>query len=667
MVGGRHERWLSAALVVSVLTSVVPVLVAGIRATRKDWLPVGDPGFIAMQAHEAISTDPPLLGMPSSATPDPDEAILHHPGPLQFDLLALPTQVLGRGAGVALTTALLNVAAIVALIWLVRRTFGRLEAVVAAMLSALLVWSMGSEVLYDPWPTHTTVLPSALFLVAAWCALAGQPWALPVLVLAGSYAAQTHLAYSVLVPGIAAITGGVLLARYLRHRRSATVRDPNDSGWPAKRARTRRVAAVTSLVALACWAKPLAQQLAHGSDGNLIALARDASGEGPNPSLGGTLRAVGGVFALPPAWLPPSFRRPPFMLDGSGPPAVLALAGLAALGALLGVLGWRAQRRGATGVAAGTALAGAAVLLGLVTVMKVPTEYMGLSPVYIRWLWGLGMVVWLVIGVAFIDELRQSKLVRTTRPGSPSLHSVRVAAGCSVVAVLAGLAAIPAADNGSVTRWWAVDAMHDIDDDLIDAVGALDQPMVLELEYSWTSIFLGPALAGRLQDEGIPFVTSNRVIGEQMGAGRYAAPDELVSGTRLRLRQGPEAPEEDERALLSWQSLTDEEQEELDELSSELAAAIGQHGVTPTTLGASILDMFDLEHIQAELHEWQNDPEALLASSRLWKMVRDDVGVEAHRKLIDDSAYPPGLLDRWAELAERRDLANFTLYAVEIS
>ena len=72
--------------------------------------------------------------------------------------------------------------------------------------------------LYDPWSQYAPLLPFALFVVAVWCAVAGDLVALPIMVVAGSYALQTHLSYSLLVPGLA----GFALVAVRGERRPAT-------------------------------------------------------------------------------------------------------------------------------------------------------------------------------------------------------------------------------------------------------------------------------------------------------------------------------------------------------------------------------------------------------------------------------------------------------------
>src|SRR4029453_7116670 len=193
--------------------AVVPILVAVVRTLWRGWAPYGDDALFSVRAWDVLSRNVPLLGTASSGTGRVTERAINHPGPLQLDLLALPVRTLGHATGTAVGQALINVVALGLLAWLVHRLLGRLATTVAIAGCALLVWSMGSEVLYRPWGPYAVVLPFALYLVAVWASLAGDRVALMVPGGAGSYCLQTNLAYALLVPGLAAL---VVAATVLR-------------------------------------------------------------------------------------------------------------------------------------------------------------------------------------------------------------------------------------------------------------------------------------------------------------------------------------------------------------------------------------------------------------------------------------------------------------------
>jgi hypothetical protein len=139
--------------------------------------------------------------------------------------------------------ALINAVAVELMAWLVHRLLGRVVATVAMAGCALLVWSMGSEVLYRPWGPYAVVLPFTLYLVAVWGSVAGDRVALVVAVVAGSYCVQTNLAYALLVPGLAALAAGATVFRLLPRG------DTSAAGAAARRATARGAAvAVAALV-----------------------------------------------------------------------------------------------------------------------------------------------------------------------------------------------------------------------------------------------------------------------------------------------------------------------------------------------------------------------------------------------------------------------------------
>src|SRR6202035_4417564 len=100
----------------------------------------------------------PLIGLDSSVSLT-TSTTLHHPGPLQFDLLALPVKLFGGAPGTALGTGLINVAAIVGIAIFAARRGGPLLGTLAMAMTAGLCWTMGSEALFEPWQPLSLLLP----------------------------------------------------------------------------------------------------------------------------------------------------------------------------------------------------------------------------------------------------------------------------------------------------------------------------------------------------------------------------------------------------------------------------------------------------------------------------------------------------------------------------
>jgi hypothetical protein len=643
----RRQPRESLPLLVAVVAVIVPVLVATVRGASQGWIPTGDDGYTALRAWDVFSAHPPLRGSISSLSGAVGRNIFH-PGTLQYDVLAVPMRLFGRGWGVAIGIALTKVLSIVGIAWLLRRRLGVVPATIAVAAVGLLVLSMGSERLYDPWHTHAGLLPFALFLVAVWCVVAGDPVALVPMVIAGSYVTQSHLSFAVPVAGVVAFAV-VAVAFRLWHWR----RDPAEAErWPERRGRALRWAAITVAVTVVSWAQPLWQQVTNPRRGNLVELVRASTVDLPKPALADVTRAYGGTVALPPWWLPPSFGSPAFAPDGSGPPLLLASAGLVSLVALLTVLGRRAWQRGAIPIAAGAAVSVAALVVGAVTLWRLPV-LVGLTVFYLRWMWPLAMVVWTVVVVAFVDEWQQRRPGRSGR--------VWVARGAATVAVVAGLAALPTVNNTPPNPDWTVVAVDSLASQVIEATEG-EETVVVSLQIDWPTIFTGPPLLGELQQAGVPLRIGDPVTLAQ--AGNHYRPRPGESGVELMVRGGAVDPQEGESVVASWSGLTAAEAAELDRLGDRIAEVIADDGLMLAPDAEASFDELDMTADLAALRDAPADPDELLAGPSLWQAVVGGPSEYAGHPLVDEEPFGSGVLERWAELAEKHELAQVAVYAL---
>ena len=237
------------------VTSVLVVIVT-VRGILRGFEPVTDNGLFELRAWDVLTADHPLLGTWSSASVSSNVDV-NHPGPLLFDWFALPVRVFGGATGLAVGSALLTLVAIWVSVLTARRLGGRSAALAVAVAVAVLCWSMGSELLFDPWPPNLLVLPFFAFLVTIWAVAVGWSWGLVLAVAIGSLCMQSHLSYLFIVPGLL-VAGVVALAVTFGHGRWATHRRP---------------LLVSAAVGLLAWAQPLWEQLTGGSDGNIAMLA----------------------------------------------------------------------------------------------------------------------------------------------------------------------------------------------------------------------------------------------------------------------------------------------------------------------------------------------------------------------------------------------------------
>ncbi|MCI3949067.1 MAG: hypothetical protein K0R11_1001 [Acidimicrobiales bacterium] len=402
-------------VVAAAALAVVPVVVAAVRALADGWFPVGDNALFVIRARDVFGGELPLLGTWSSASLTLGFD-LNHPGPLLFDLLAVPVRLLPHGRGVAIGIVLLDIAMVTGTIAAAWRRGGPVLGSAAAVVAAALCWSMGSEVLLEPWNPHSMVLPFLFLLVLVWSLVDGDVVLLPVAVAVASLLVQTHLSYGLLVPALLALgLAGLVLAMRRRRRE-----DP--LAWPALRRRAVRSALLAGVVAVLCSAQPVAEQLFGTGRGNLSRLAESGTGTSGVVGWGTAVRLVGDVLGNPPWWLRPSFattwRAEP---ERNGLPAEgvdllgfrPALAGLVLVVLALCACAVLATRRRDRTALAALVVAGAAVVLALGSAARVPLSELGddytLAPHQYRWLWSIAAFATLAGAAAVLRALTRDE------------------------------------------------------------------------------------------------------------------------------------------------------------------------------------------------------------------------------------------------------------------
>jgi hypothetical protein len=388
----RDRMNLLAALCVG--AAVLPVIVAATRAIAGDWRAIGDNAYFAIRAADVFTEHHPLLGSWTSASLAIGFGV-NNPGPLFFDVLALPVRIGGRDAGLVVGTALVNVASILGIAAIARRQAGA-PAVVAAMAAATgLGWAMGSELLIEPWQPHSLLYPFLCFLFMVWALACGDLVMLPWAVGLGSYIAQTHVGYALLVPALGGLGLAVAAARLRRSRRL------DAPGWPARRRRASRDVAVAAIVAVVCWAQPVVEQLFGEGPGNLGRLASSVGDAGATVGFRDAPRYVATLLALPPWWGRPSMSEQ--LVPGDTLPSLgSSLLGLSVVAVLLAVLLRRARHR-ADWPVVWLALTGiavvAAALLGAATM---PIGIFNVASHQMRWLWPAAAFVTFAIVMAAV-------------------------------------------------------------------------------------------------------------------------------------------------------------------------------------------------------------------------------------------------------------------------
>lgn len=529
---GPIERWAARASVIAVTATI---LLAGVRGALDGWYPIGDNALLTLRSRDVLTSHHPWLGTWTSASLSVGTPI-NNPGPLQFDLLA-PFAKLDPAAGMAVGVAVLNALAVVLAAVFAQRIGGPRLTALTMVAAGGLAWSMGSELLFDPWQPHSLLLPFLALLVLSVATAAGDLTALPWAVAVGSVIVQTHLSYAVLVPGIL-FAGLAWAALRLRRRNAAIERQ-------ALRRRWGRSIGVAFLVGLLCWAQPIWEQV--GRDGNLVTVATNAGGGDDAVGLRSGVRLAGSVIGDPSGWLRPSFEDR-FAPDPAGVAVVPAGApladvralgtaslSLAAIAALLGASAWMARRREDGAGAAVAVVVGVAVVLALATAASLPvSEALGIAPHQLRFLWPIAAVAAVLPLAALLPRHRAVTVVS------------------AAVAVVLAVATVPAmnAEAGPSADVAARPVVAEVVDQ-VEAWAAANPDRVLYFDgrsVPFAEPFSGPLLL-ELQRHGIAFEVDDE-FSYQVGP-RRRGPGQATDQVRIAIGAGVAVPPGAERVAVA--------------------------------------------------------------------------------------------------------------------
>lgn len=534
----RRAGWQAIAAA----TSLVIALSAG-RGIARGYEPIGDNALIELRGRDVLTGDHPWLGTWSSASISAGIDV-NHPGPLIFDLVALPVRVFGGAAGIAVGVATLQIVVVWLTGYVTARVGGPTAAVTAMAVTAGLVWTLGSELLYDPWQPNVLVLPFWLFVCTVWAIAAGEITLLPLACAVGSFVMQTHLGYLFIVPSLLAVA----LLAMLR-----TLRGLRD-----RRALIGRPLVLSAGVVVVLWAQPIWEQFTGDGRGNLGRIVTAGTGGGDdfepvaNTRTGLELgvRTLGSVLALPPWWGRPGYDdsipgSTQTVTDGGLDVAapglrtfLPSLAGLIALIAVLAVCWHVARRAGHRHVTTGFGVLAAALVVAALTVIVTPIDVLGLSPHKVRWLWVIGAFATYMIAMALLA-------------GWSTAHRRQALAAIALVAVVAVLATVPRHANRSGPVYF--EATYDSVADLraqvsryLDDVGTAATAATVVFDaggIGFAEPYTAPVMAEFLE-HGVDLVVDDPTLARQLGPDRRAAwPDPAEGGRRdlVYVRAGPDA------------------------------------------------------------------------------------------------------------------------------
>lgn len=280
----------SWAVWVVVIGLCLPLLWECGHQLHAGWFPQGDEAVIAAHAHDVLSAHPPLLGMRSTSSSTNPGVYAHHPGPMQFYLLAVPYALSGWGAWSLLVGSTLICCVLVAVS--VRSAFRAAggPGVLLAVAVIVAMLCLTDLQVVDPLNAWSPVLGLFAVLMLAWRLLLWQRKPLVWFAVCATYTAQAHLLF---LPTVALI---VVLVALVGVRRWQVTRD---AWWPMPGHRTtrqvdqqwwRRRGWVTTGVLTLLWAPVLVDlvktrpnnasqlfQLAGGQPGNSVGVAASTS------------------------------------------------------------------------------------------------------------------------------------------------------------------------------------------------------------------------------------------------------------------------------------------------------------------------------------------------------------------------------------------------------
>ena len=526
----RLTRWCTLSYGLLLLTWV-PLLAAVGHAWRAGWVPIGDHGLIELRAADVLTANHPWLGTWTSASLSAG-ADLNNPGPLLFDALAPFVKLFGGSIGAVWGVAVINGAASALTLWQGRVLAGRRGEVVMAAACLLLMWSMGSELLIDPWQPHVLMLPFLAFLACAAASAAGHTGSIAWTVGMASLLVQSHLSFTYLVASVGAVS--FTLCWFSLRRSPPTSGEGDlqnvDSGFDrARSGQWRRPLVATGLTTVVCWFQPLYEQIFGAGEGNLsrLAGARGSSSDSIGAHLG--TRLVARVLALPPWFLRPSFEESipitPRSEDGlvhfdAWPSLPAALLSLALVGLVAVLLARRLFRSGERDLATLLVVISCAVGAAWLTMLLMPLGPLGLASHQMRWLWPISVMFWCAMAAGAVTCLPSLWWLKVGLP--PSRRRPVFLGGLVVVCVIS----LPTylTDSGPATfrqyRGVIASMMAQLE------TVHLDEPAQFDTSnLRFAEPFSGPALYVLL-DNDQPVTVVDEGFVRQLGDGRRASGDE---------------------------------------------------------------------------------------------------------------------------------------------
>jgi hypothetical protein len=557
-------RRIDPFIAVAVALPAIPIIVAVVRAIVDGWIPMGDQALLEIRARDVLTADHPLLGTASSAALNRDAVVpLNHPGPLMFEVLALPVRLFGGGPGVAIGVGAVNLAATTIGTLFAARRSGRAGAALAALAFAGLGWAAGSESLYDPYNPTAAMLACLACLFLAWSTVALDRSAVLWLIGVATFVVELNNSYLLFLTPLVLAVCVIYILR----------------AWRDHVAGVRAVVLGAIAVFVVLWSQPLVEQLLHGGDGNMARMVKASNvlGNNPGPRLGTQIAAA--TLTLPPWWGRSEFQG----IRLFSPVANVALAaGSLALVVVVCAAGcWWAWRRRYGDTAAALLTAVISTTVGWVAAIRSPmSSFFGVSSDYVRWLWPASVFIWFAVGLTVWRFL------------APRPHFVAgcraLLIGAAIVIAVVSLANVPR--HVSLSGQEELDALRPSAIELIDtAGGSIDVATVLYRQPPNYDVF-GPPLLARLQRDGVEFLVDDPVLVRQFGERRrYRGQD--VAELRLLTAMEAISAASDPNVVAFVSELSERERLELQTIAIEIEAWLRGGRITLSEIGRTMVDV----------------------------------------------------------------------------
>jgi hypothetical protein len=490
----------------------IPLIVTLISVSRETWYPTGD--MAQAELHVAgFFRHPPLVGAAGRiADTAPPFTQGSHPGPaLWFALLPFYLLTLRSSFGLELGMTVMQLAFLVATVWFVRRLAGRIAGLLAAVIGAVLVYSLGPPVFIEPWNPWGGVFAFFCFIALCWGITCGHHRWLPAAAFCGWFAVQCHTGYIVLVGAGLAGMVVVLVVDWRRRKPPGIWR----SWW------------IAVGVSVVMWLPPLIDQLRR-SPGNLRILlhhftaTHEADGT-PRAfvGLGKAVKAFATEIALPGPWLG-DFHQP-----SDSPNVIGLLASIAVVAGAVWLL--RSSRDGR--ITRLLILVGGFTIVGIISTARVFGEF---YDYVIRWWWVIAAWLFFACVLVFIARLRRELVVAGAVVVAVLMSCLATAQAVGTQnpgprnsRIVGGLDAIvrPQLDHGYryLIRWYDPATL-----------GGVPFGVLLDLESHGFHAGVDPVYAaGALPHRVLPEASANAVLWIVLGDANIALMRERADATEL--------------------------------------------------------------------------------------------------------------------------------------